>query len=151
MSNYATRKELYHATGVDTSDLTSKKKLIALKAEDGKLDINKLVNVPTNLNNLKAKLDDLNIAKLKTVPVDLKKLSDVVDNEAVKRQEITRLWSNHDKLGWVPILILKSSKLLFLLRKAARKSQHTKEKSKLLRKKCPDASALIHINQYSTG
>ena len=91
MSNYATRKELYHATGVDTSDLTSKKKLIALKAEDGKLDINKLVNVPTNLNNLKAKLDDLNIAKLKTVPVDLKKLSDVVDNEAVKRQEITRL------------------------------------------------------------
>ena len=34
-------------------------------------------------------------------------------------QEITRLWSNHDKLGWVPILMLKSSKLLFLLRKAA--------------------------------
>ena len=35
-----------------------------------------------------------------------------------RRQEITRLWSNHDKPGWVPILILKSSKLLFLLRKA---------------------------------
>ena len=36
-----------------------------------------------------------------------------------RRQEITRLWSNHDKPGWVPILILKSSKLLSLLRKAA--------------------------------
>ena len=39
--------------------------------------------------------------------------------EAKIRQEITRLWSNHDKLGWVPILMLKSNKLLFLLRKAA--------------------------------
>ena len=34
------------------------------------------------------------------------------------KQEITRLWSNHDKLGYVPILMLKSSKLVFLLRKA---------------------------------
>ena len=39
--------------------------------------------------------------------------------EAKIRQEITRRWSNHDKLGWVPILMLKSNKLLFLLRKAA--------------------------------
>ena len=29
------------------------------------------------------------------------------------RQDITRLWSNHDKLGYVPILMLKSSKLVF--------------------------------------
>ena len=40
-------------------------------------------------------------------------------NEAKIRQEITRLWSNHNKLGWVPILMLKSSKLFFLLREAA--------------------------------
>ena len=48
MSNYATKKELEHATGVDTSDLAAKKYFIALKAEVGKLDINKLVNVPTS-------------------------------------------------------------------------------------------------------
>ena len=47
MSNYATKKELDHATGVDTSDLAVKKDFIALKAEFSQLDINKLVNVPT--------------------------------------------------------------------------------------------------------
>ena len=57
---------------------------IALKAGVDKLDINKLVNVPTSLNNLKTKVDDLDVGKLKTVPVDLKKLSDVVANEVVK-------------------------------------------------------------------
>ena len=44
-----------------------------------KLDMNKLVNVPTGLNTLKAKVDDLNVGKLETVPIDLKKLSDVVN------------------------------------------------------------------------
>ena len=74
LSNYATKKELDHAIGVDTSDLAPKKDLIALKAEVGKLDSNKLVNVPTSLNNLKTKVDDLDVGKLKTVPVDLKKI-----------------------------------------------------------------------------
>ena len=36
-SNYATKKELDHATSVDRSDLDAKKDLIALKAEVGKL------------------------------------------------------------------------------------------------------------------
>ena len=81
LSNYATKKELDHATGVDTSDIAAKKDFIALNAEVDKLDINKLVNVPTFLNNLKTKVDYLDIGKLKTVPVDLKRLSDVVDNE----------------------------------------------------------------------
>ena len=52
LSNYATKKELDHATGVDTSDLAPKKYFIVLKAEVEKLDIKKLVNVPTSLNNL---------------------------------------------------------------------------------------------------
>ena len=52
LSNYATKKELEHATGIDTFDLTAKKDFIALKAEVDKLDINKLTNVPTNLNNV---------------------------------------------------------------------------------------------------
>ena len=71
LSNYATKKELEHATGIDTSDLAAKKAFIALKAEVGKLDINKLANVPTNLNNLKTKVDDLDVGKLKTVPINL--------------------------------------------------------------------------------
>ena len=55
-----------------------------MKAEVDKLDINKLVNVPTSLNNLKTKVYDIDVGKLKIVTVDLKKLSDVEGNEVVK-------------------------------------------------------------------
>ena len=74
---------------VDTSNLAAKRDFIALKAEVDKLDIIKVVNVPTSLDNLKTKVDDLDVGKLKTVPVDLKKLSDAVDNEVVKKQNST--------------------------------------------------------------
>ena len=74
MPNFATKKELEHATGIDTSNLAAKKYFIALKAEVDKLDINKLTNVPTSLNNLETIVDDLDVGKLKTVPGDLKKL-----------------------------------------------------------------------------
>ena len=33
LSNYAIKKELYHATGADTSDLAAKKDFTALKTE----------------------------------------------------------------------------------------------------------------------
>ena len=53
--------------------MTTKKCFIALKTEVEKLDINKLVNVPTSLNNLKTEVNGLDVGKLKTVPVYLKK------------------------------------------------------------------------------
>ena len=62
-----------------------------MKAEVDKLDINKLVNVPTSLNNLKTKVDDLDVGKLKTVHEDLKNLSDVVDNEVDKKTKFKAL------------------------------------------------------------
>ena len=62
-----------------------------MKAEVDKLSINKLVNLPTSLNNLKTIVDDLDVGKLKTVPVDLKKLSDVVANEVVKNTKFNTL------------------------------------------------------------
>ena len=62
-----------------------------MKAEVGKLDINKLVNVTTSLNNLKRKVDDLDVVKLKAVPVDLKKISNVVGNEVVKNTKFNAL------------------------------------------------------------
>ena len=61
LSNYATKKELDRATGVDTSDLAAEKYVIVLKTEVAKLNINKLVHVPTSLNNLKTKANDLMI------------------------------------------------------------------------------------------
>ena len=43
------------ATVGDTSNLVAKGDFVVSKAEVKKLDINKLVNVPTGLNNLKQK------------------------------------------------------------------------------------------------
>ena len=62
-----------------------------MKDEAGKLDINKLVNVPTNLNNLKTKVKNLDVGKLNYVPVRLKKLSNVVDNEVVENTKFNTL------------------------------------------------------------
>ena len=55
-----------------------------MNIEVDKLDINKLVNVPTSLNNLETKVDDLDIGKLKSVLVDLKKINDVIDKKVDK-------------------------------------------------------------------
>ena len=67
-----------------TSNLAAKSDFIALKAEVDKIDIDKLVNVPTSSNNVKTKLDDLDVDKLKTVPTDLKILSDIVNKQVVR-------------------------------------------------------------------
>ena len=83
MSNYATKKELEHATGIDTPNLTVKKDFI------DKLDINKLTNVPSSLNNLKTKVNDLDVGNLKTVLVDLEKSNDEVDKEVLKTRNST--------------------------------------------------------------
>ena len=73
LSNYATNKELDNATCVDSSDLAVKKDFIALKSKVDKLDINKLINVPTSSNNFKTKVVDSDVSKLKPVTADLKK------------------------------------------------------------------------------
>ena len=57
-----------------------------MKAEVDKLEIVKLTNVSTCVNNLKTKVDDSNVGILKTVPLELKKLSNVVDNKLLKTQ-----------------------------------------------------------------
>ena len=63
-------KTLEHATGIDTSDLAAKGDYIALRAEVEKLDINKLVDIPTSSNNLETNVDGLDVGKFKTVLVD---------------------------------------------------------------------------------
>ena len=98
LSNYATKKELDHAIGVDTSDLAAKIDFIALKSEVDKLDINKLVNFPTSLNNLKTKVYDLDVAKLKSISLDLQKLSDAVDNEVIKNTKFNTLKTKGNNL-----------------------------------------------------
>ena len=109
MINYATKKELDHAKRVDISDLAAKKDFIALKAEVDKLNINKLVNVATSLNNLETKIDDLDDGKLKNAPTDLKKLSDVVANEMMKNTKFNTL---KKKVNTIEKKILDATKLI---------------------------------------
>ena len=84
-SYYATKKDLDHAAGLDTSDLEAKNNLIALKTKVEKLDIKKLVDVPTSLKNHKQNRITQTQLKLKTVSVDLKEVSDLVDNEVARK------------------------------------------------------------------
>ena len=98
LSNYGIKKELEHATGVDTSDLAAKKYFLSLKAEVRKLDFLKLVTVPTSLNDLKTKFDDLSVGELKAVPIGWKKFSDAVPNKVVKNTKFNTLKKKVNKL-----------------------------------------------------
>ena len=82
MSNYATKTDLKNVTHVDTSSF-------ALK---------------TNLANLKTEVDKLDIDKLVPVPTDLIKLSNVVKNDVVKKTVYDKLVAkvnNIDTSGFV--------------------------------------------------
>ena len=55
LSNYATKADLKHATGVDASKFAKKIDLASAKFNIDKLDVDKLKIVLTNLNNLKSR------------------------------------------------------------------------------------------------
>ena len=84
LSNYVTKADIKKISHVDTSSFALKIFLANLKTEVDKLVIDKLKNLPNNLNNLKTKVEQLDLNKLVPVPVDLSKLSNAVKNEVVK-------------------------------------------------------------------
>ena len=69
LSNFATKADLWRAAGVDMSELRERSELTTLKAEE----------------------DKINVDKLKTVLFYLRKLSNVVNNEFVKKTEYGKL------------------------------------------------------------
>ena len=81
LSNYATKADIKNISHVDTSSFALKTNLANLKTEVDKLDINKLVPVPT----------------------DLSKLSNVVKNDAVKKTVYDKLVA---KVNEIDIVIL---------------------------------------------
>ena len=62
-----------------------------MKAEIDMVNINKLDNVPSSLNNLKTKVDGSDFNKLKTVIIDFKQLSDVVIEKVLKKKMYKKL------------------------------------------------------------
>ena len=59
--------------------------LANLKSNVDKLDIDQLKNALSDLSSSKRKVNKLYVDKLVPVPVDLSKLSDVVKDDAVKK------------------------------------------------------------------
>ena len=76
LSNYATKADIKNISYVDTSSF-------ALK---------------TNLANLKSDVDKLDIDKLVPVPTDLSKLSSVVKNDVVKKVAYSKLVTKVDNI-----------------------------------------------------
>ena len=87
LSNYATNIDFKNASGVDTSDFAKKTDLTSLKSDMDKLDIDKLENLPSNLNSLKCIVGKLHVDKF----VDLYELSDIAKNDVVKKTEYNEL------------------------------------------------------------
>ena len=100
LSNNATKADLKNATDVDTSTFAKKVDLANLKSDVGKLDIDKLKYLPTNLNNFKSEIDKLDVEKLLPVLADLSKLSDVVKNNVVKKKMYIMLRSKISKIKY---------------------------------------------------
>ena len=63
----------------------------AWKGVVDKLELNKLVNVLTGLDNLRIEVEDLDVDKLDTFPVDLEELGVVVSKEVVKNSKFNKL------------------------------------------------------------
>ena len=139
-------KELEQATGIDTSDLAATKDYFALKAEVDKLDINKLTNVPTSLNNLKTEVDELDVGKLKTVPVGLEKSSEVVDNEVVKNTKFNIL---NPKVNSLEKKLPDAATLIHINQYNTDK-QNLEKKIKDIDKKIPDMSGLVTTTILNT-
>ena len=98
LRNYASKTDLKDATGIDPSSFAKKVDLAQLKSNVDKLDIDKLKNIPTNLNNLKNKVDKLDVNKLIPVAVDLSKLSDLVKNVVKKDVYNANIKNIEDKI-----------------------------------------------------
>ena len=111
LSNYATKKDLKNATGVDTTSFAKKVDLASLKSDVHKLDIDKLKNVPSGLGSFKSKVGKLDVDKLVPVPVDLSKLSNVVKKMSLKKMYIML----RSKILKIKYLILLTLLLIFLL------------------------------------
>ena len=76
LSNCATKADIKNISHVDTSSFASK----------------------TNLANLKTEVDKLDIHKLVPVPTDSNKLSNVVKNDVIKKADYSKLVTKVDKI-----------------------------------------------------
>ena len=83
LSNYATKTDIKNISHVDTSSFA----------------------LETNLANLKTEVDKLDIKKLVSVPTDLSKLSNVVKNDVVKKTVYKKLLAKANAIDTTDIVL----------------------------------------------
>ena len=83
LSNYATKTDIKNISHVDTSSFA----------------------LETNLANLKTEVDKLDIKKLVSVPTDLSKLSNVVKNDVVKKTVYKKLLAKANAIDTSDIVL----------------------------------------------
>ena len=109
LSNPPIKTDLKNVTGIDTLSFAKKVDLSNLKSHIDNLGIDKLKNIPTNLNFLKSKVDKLDVDRLVPPPGDLSKLSDVVKMMLKKYVFNTRIKNIEDKIPDVTNLATKTT------------------------------------------
>ena len=112
LNNYATKTDIKNISHVDTSSFALKTNLANLKTEVYKLDIDKLV----------------------PIPVDLSKLSDVVKNDAVKKDVYNKLVAKVDNIDTSDFVL---------------KTEYNTDKTEL-ENKIPDTRGLVKKTNYNT-
>ena len=109
LSNSPIKTDLKNVTGIDTLSFAKKVDLSNLKSHIDNLDIDKLKNIPTNLNFLKSKVDKLDVDRLVPPLVYLSKLSDVVKMMLKKDVFNTRIKNIENKIPDVTNLATKTT------------------------------------------
>ena len=112
LSNYATKADIKNISHIDTSRF-------ALKA---------------NLANFKTEVDKLDIDKLVTFPADLSTLSDVLKNDAVKKDVYDKLVAKVDNIDTSGFVL---------------KTKYDTDKSEL-ENKIPDTNGLVKKTDYDS-
>ena len=138
MPNFATKTELEPTTGIDRFDLAAQIDFVHLKADVYKLDINKLTNVSSSLNNFNTRVNDQDVVKLKTA-VGFKTLCNVVDNRVARNTKFKTLKT---KVSNLENKILDTTTLIRINR-YNRYKQNLEKRLGDVDKKIPDTSGLV--------
>ena len=137
------KRDFKNATGVDTSSFARKTQLPNLKSIY--INIDKLKNVPTNLNNLESKVDNLDVHKIVPAPVDISKVSDLVKNVVKKDVYNVKIKKIEDKIPGNTNLAINASVIakMRLKEKYLVTNLATTAAFKTLQNKIPNVSHLV--------
>ena len=144
LRNYATKEDLKNITHVDTSSFALKTNLASLKTEADKLDISKLITVPTDLSKLTNK-----VANDLVEETDFNNLKNKVDKNKTDNENLEAKDNNNDTTKKTSINNLKTKVDGIDLTKYVLKSNYDTNIGNL-ELKIPDVSGLLQVSSFNS-